>query len=90
MNEGLIGNLVDFTCCHDGDDTFIAVGNATFKQDFGPWKKGDKVENLTLDYDGCYIEEYDDEGEVVKKCAVKLVVDGERKPPTHRHDEDDE
>ncbi len=88
--NGLIDSLVEFEDWHDGDVTFISVGPATFKQDFGPWRVGEKVGNLTLDYSRGYLEEYDDAGEVVKKCAVKLSLDGERKPPSRNDDEEDE
>lgn len=87
--NGLIDVLVEFDEWHDGDVTFISVGPATFKEDFGPWRKGETVDSLTLDYSRGYIEEYDDKGEVVRRCAVKLMIDSDRKPPA-RNDEDED
>jgi hypothetical protein len=87
--NGLIDALVEFEDWHDGDVTFISVGPARFKKDFGPWKEGEKVESLNLDYSRGYIEECDDNGEVIRKCAVKLTVDTDRKPPSRNEDDEE-
>jgi hypothetical protein len=77
--NNLLG-VADFIECHDGDETFMCIGPATFRQDFGPWSEGEKVDNLTIDYVRGYLEECDANGSVVRKCAIKLVVDCDRKP----------
>lgn len=83
---GLIDSIVTFEDWHDGDVTHIMVGPATFNADFGPWKKGDKVECLVLDYSRGILEELND-GDTVRKVAVKLIIDSD--PRTKPLDEDD-
>lgn len=87
--NGLIDQLVEFDEWHDGDVTFIMVGPATFKRDFGPWKKGEAVDSLTLDYSRGTLEEHSDDGKLVRRAAVCLAVDGNRKPVTPDHGEDE-
>jgi hypothetical protein len=72
--NGLIDQLVSFEDWHDGDVTHVMVGPATFKQDFGPWHQGETVDCLILDYARGFIEQQNDEGEVINKVAVKLTV----------------
>lgn len=75
--QSLIGSLVEFDDYQDESDTYVTVENATFKEDFGPWSKGETVESLTLDYELGYVEGCN-EGEPLKKCSVKLTVDNNR------------
>ena len=85
--NGLIDSLVDFEDWHDGDATFIMVGPATFKKDFGPWKTGEQVDTLTLDYARGTLEEHNDRGDLVRRAAVCLTIDADRKPVTPSEDD---
>jgi hypothetical protein len=73
--NGLIDALVEFEDWHDGDATFILVGPATFRRDFGPWKKGEVVDTLSLDYSRGVLEEHNERGDLVRRVAVCLAID---------------
>lgn len=83
----LISSLVDFEGYHDEGDNYVTVENVIFKQDFGPWSKGDAVASLIFDYELGHIEECDAEGDGVKRCFVKLTADNDRCKKTNS-DED--
>lgn len=70
---GLLEYIVNFENW-DAESDYVSVYPATFKRDFGPWSKGDKVERLDLDVDRGVLSETDDEGWVKHSCAVKLAV----------------
>lgn len=91
MKETIVqswGNLLEYQEYYDSDGSFLSVGNATFKQDFGPWKQGENIKCLTIDYLRGYIEECDDECKVVKKCAIKVIIDNDRKPSVRKDDDE--
>jgi hypothetical protein len=52
----------------DEDSAVIWTG-AYFNGDFGPWKKGDELESLTLDCSGEVAELVGSDGQ---KCSVRL------------------
>lgn len=54
-----------------GEDGVILY-QAKFKEDFGPWKKGE-VHDIRASDD--IVESYDAEGKVLLSCKVKLAVD---------------
>lgn len=85
----LLSAIVDYQDHHYADDTFLSVGRVTFKESFGPFQQGEVIESLVLDYVRGYIEECDDKGEVLRKCAVKLVLDPDRKDPVFTEEEEE-
>lgn len=56
-----------------GDQTEIFLGNATFLEDFGIFKKGEKYEGLFISYGEGFIEAYDEEGQINKKQNFKAI-----------------
>jgi hypothetical protein len=76
--DGLLDAIIDFDEFYEGDLTYVSVGAVVFKKDFGPWKAGDRADNILLDYVGGYIEQSDDRGNLIQTVKVKLAVDTER------------
>lgn len=62
----------------DSDPCGLIVADATFKTDFGPWCKGDRVKSLTLAFNESKLTEWSSDGKVVKTCKVKLIADWQR------------
>jgi hypothetical protein len=87
MKYGLIDAIVEFEDWYEGDVTHVMVGPATFHADFGPWKKGEKVDCLLLDYSRGFLEELNDEGEVARKVEVKLTIDTETRVKPEDNDD---
>lgn len=52
-------------------DLFM-VNNAEFLLDFGPWKKGEKVDSLGISFTLCEFKSYDDGGNVISFCSFVL------------------
>lgn len=48
--------------------------NVSFTEDFGPFKKNEFIDTLYMDHEKGLVEQYDDEGNVVKGCRVKYTV----------------
>lgn len=64
--------IFDFDDFVDGCHEFLSFSGVTFKKDFGPWKKGDKVESLVIELCDSAFKEYTNEGEVVKSCKFTI------------------
>ena len=71
----MIEQIVDFVDLEDLDSESIFVGNATFKKDFGPFKKGDRVDSLVLSYVSHQLIEFDEQGMAARSVKVLLVPD---------------
>lgn len=67
----MLERIVDYESVADAGPDGVSVVEVTFKLDFGPWKKGQKVDCLALD--GDILTEWSDEGEKLKTCKVKMV-----------------
>lgn len=51
MQTKLLGELFDYEVLLDYEPEEIKFSNVTFKQDFGPWKKGQHVDILWVDFE---------------------------------------
>ena len=70
----LAGTVFDFEGW-DGDVEYMTFYKAVFKKDFGPWKSGQKVDCITILYvddDGPTMKEYNEDGDAVNQCHIKL------------------
>jgi hypothetical protein len=43
-----------------------------FKRDFGPFKKGDKVQCVSLDLEESLLAEFDEDGGILRSVKVEL------------------
>lgn len=64
MDRDLVKEMVDFSGWDDIDTGTMQFYEATFKKDFGPWKKGQTVETLSINFLSGVMESYF-EGKVV-------------------------
>lgn len=55
------------------DNNAYQLEDVVFNGDFGPFRRGDKVEFLVIDAMECNIEEYDGRGRVQRKMRFKMV-----------------
>ncbi len=60
----------------------VGVGEFQFYQcdfvkDFGPWKKGMCAATILISYAESVMKEYDDNGNIVRECKIKLEVDAD-------------
>jgi len=77
----MIDEIVEYGDFIDGDASSISFAAITFKKDFGPWKKGQKIDSLTLQF--CQLgednapcptlQEWSFDGDLIRECRVKLV-----------------
>lgn len=75
---GLMEELAEYESISSWDQDNVSVAGAIMKMDFGPFKKGDKIDCLSL-FDcsgkGLFLREYDQEGEIKHDIKVKIVLD---------------
>lgn len=73
MSENdFIQNIVDATGWDTVDLCAIQVYNATFKVDFGPWKKGQTIHTLVVHFLEGKMTEYDEKAEIVKSINLSI------------------
>lgn len=57
----------------DGDDTFICFCGVKFLKDFGPFKIGEEIEALNVDFEEATFQEEDIDGNnKERKCGFRL------------------
>ena len=67
--------LFTFEDSIDGCDSFQCFGGVKFLKDFGPFKQGDELEALNVDFDTCVMQEqYENGDDKERKCSFKLVL----------------
>ena len=71
----MIDSIVEYEELEDANPEYVIVGNATFKEDFGPFKKGETVLSLRLSHVEAALAEFDYDGNIVRTVKVKLVPD---------------
>lgn len=69
----MINQLVDFKQLLSNEPEEIRVLGATFKIDFGPWKKGDTVDILHMEYELGRVIEYTMSGQSMRFSYFGLV-----------------
>jgi hypothetical protein len=67
----MIEHIVEFEDVIDCGPDGVTVTEAVFKKEFGPWKKGQKLDCLSLE--GDELTEWSSGGEVMLKCKVMMV-----------------
>ncbi len=72
MKFKMFESFLDYQEVTDAGDTFACLEGATFKKNFGSWKKDDKVDALIFTYRRGVVEECDSEGEVVKTADLEI------------------
>lgn len=74
---GLLAEICDWEDIVEMEHDLAIVEGATFKDDFFPWKKGDKEPILQLAHKEkekeTYLESTDTDGKVLQSCRVFLV-----------------
>lgn len=58
----LLDGLFTYDCEIDGECTYTIVCEVTFQRDFGPWKNGQKVDEIGIDWERCTLYECKEEG----------------------------
>ena len=71
MDRDLIKELVDFSGWDEGEPGTMEFYEATFKKDFGSWKKGQTVETLAINFRQGVMESYH-KGSVVLSTKFDL------------------
>ena len=89
--------LIEYLDLNEASEEMFGFGQVAFKQDFGPWKRGDKVDSLWFMLDKGVVEEQSDDGIVVKGCKFALAAipgtnytDPDKPAPGEDEDEDEE
>lgn len=72
----IVRNLVFSDSPLDGDSESILVKGAIFKEDFGPWKAGQRAEILLFDFEHGDLTERREDGQVIRWTTLKLATDG--------------
>lgn len=57
----------------NGDLELVVFSGVEFQEDFGTFKKGEKLSSLVISYTQGEVKEFNDAGEVVRDVKVKLV-----------------
>ena len=69
----MINDLLIFKDLQECSEYEFSFSGVTFLRDFGPWKKGETVENLTIRLEGIpEIIEFDNEGTRLRSCKYTL------------------
>lgn len=69
----IVQELVDASGWDELDLCSICVYDAVFKQDFGPWKQGQKVNSLSIMFMQGIIESVDDEGNIIDRMEFEII-----------------
>lgn len=73
----MFGDLIDCEELLEAYAEMFGFEGVTFKRDFGPWKKGDKIERLWFELDGKdgigIAKQTDTEGVTVAETKFQLV-----------------
>ncbi len=72
MNGCILDSIVTFETLDEATSGYVQVSGVTFRTDFGPWKVGQIVDSIALDYEASQLVEYDSKGNRVKEWSVKL------------------
>lgn len=72
---GLLSEIVEWDDLFEDEPGLAIVGPATFKIDFFPWKKGDKVDVLSLltKESETWLQSSGRDGENLQSCRVQLL-----------------
>lgn len=57
ISKGLPISYIDWD---EGTTTLFHFYECEFLQDFGKFKKGEKYENISVDFDNCFVEAYEE------------------------------
>lgn len=68
----MIDDLIEYEQCLEWDLDYCAFAGVTMKRDFGPWKKGETLNNLWLSFKFSKAEQYSDTGVVLRACRFQL------------------
>lgn len=66
-------DLIEYKDLNEASEDMFGFDQVTFKRDFGPWKAGDKADNLWFLTDGAIVQEFDANGALMKICSFRLV-----------------
>lgn len=73
--ERIRNPIFPFTWCGwDGDHECMIYYAVIFEEDFGPWKKGTKLDHMTVEYDEGRIVQFDDNGDRVMSAQFQAKV----------------
>ncbi len=64
--------LIEYEDLEEACAEMFGFGNVTFLQDFGPYKKGDKVASLWFHLETGIVEEYTDKSDLVRRFEFEL------------------
>jgi hypothetical protein len=70
----MINDLLEFLELEDCDPEFLILGKVTFKKDFGPWKKGQNVKLLEINYEQGKMTEWTKDGKIINQVKIELKV----------------
>jgi hypothetical protein len=74
MKLKIFDDLVRYDALISYEPGIMAVEGATFLQDFGPWKTGQRVDFLHFDYEGGFAIEGDRKHQELRRVAIELKV----------------
>ncbi len=57
----------------DGDLECLILYDLTFKEEWGPWKKGAKLDSVAIDLVKKTVSVFDDDGKLLTQVPFKLV-----------------
>ena len=82
----MFDDLFEFKALYEACPEYFSFGDVTFKRDFGPWKRGETVSEISCSIEGePLMTQHGENGQVVKQCGYSLVA-----TPTMKEDEDED
>lgn len=67
-------DLITYTELYDACSEYFQFGGVVFLRDFGPWKKGDKIECISFNIEeNAETIQSDEKGDTIKSCKFQLV-----------------
>lgn len=67
-------DLIEYEDLQEACSDCFGFSGVTFKRDFGPWIKGEKVESLWFQLETATVEEMKDDGTIIKSCKFTLTL----------------
>jgi hypothetical protein len=73
----MLKEIFTYIVLEEYEEELIIFGNCYFLKNFGPWKKGQVVKYIKVDYETGLIQELDpfDIDKIIKEVKIKIVED---------------
>lgn len=67
-------DLLEYNELFEACPEYFSFGTGVFLRDFGPWKKGEEVSEISFNIEeNATAQQHDDNGNIIKQCKFQLV-----------------